>query len=263
MTPPINYSKKALVARIKDLEDIVDPASTGLADRVEALEDLVDPGNALIVAVSASGGRTMSREENVAGLASALVLANEARGDFINHLANATRHVTGQQPTAGIHAAATDLATLLALTGELLTLFAAHNADAIKASAWAYHNAQAKNCVLTSAVTPTTLVQAVTRLNDLKAKYNDHEDETVGHNSVATVAADQVAATNAAYGTANAVPVSGAAVNDLVFWSIIDDGTGNVTGVSAVAGTDKITFTFSADPQNDCIISYMLVRSGV
>lgn len=212
--------------------------------------------------IAASGGDTMSREENVAGLSSAITLANELRTDIIAHFANATRHTTGQQSTATIEAAATDLETLLALAGSELTLFAAHNTDAILASGWAYHTAQAADKVLTSAVTPVTLVEAVTRLNDLKAKYNDHEDETTGHGDVGTVAADQTAASDAAYGAANLVPIAGVASGDIVFWSILDDGTGNVTGVSAVAATDGVTFTFSADPQSDAVISYMVVRAA-
>jgi hypothetical protein len=48
--------------------------------------------------------------------------------------------------------------------------------------------------------------------------------------------------------------------DDTIWWSILDDGTGNVTGVDATAGTDYVDFEFSADPQNDAIISYMVVR---
>jgi len=43
---------------------------------------------------------------------------------------------------------------------------------------------------------------------------------------------------------------------DMVSWAILKAGTGTVTGVSAVASNGGITFTFSADPQDDAIISY-------
>ena len=43
-----------------------------------------------------------------------------------------------------------------------------------------------------------------------------------------------------------------------VAWSILNDGTGNVTGVSAVATDGGVIFTFSADPQDDAIISYIV-----
>ena len=217
----------------------------------------------MIYGVAIEDAKTTSREENVAGLSSAITLCNEIREDIINHFANATRHTTGQQSTGTLNAACTDLSTLLALSGQLLTHFAAHNTDAIQAGGWSYHTAQTADKVLTSAVTPVTLQEAVTRLNDLKTKYNDHEDEAVGHAVVGSVVADQVGAAAAAYGTAILATVTGAATGDLVQWSILNDGTGNVTGVSAVAGTNTVTFTFSADPQNDTIISYGVFRAAV
>jgi len=210
--------------------------------------------------VAANGGYTMTREENVAGLSSAITLANEIRGDFIAHAANATRHTTGQQDTSAIPAAATDLATLKTLAAALLTAYAAHNTDMAKAADWAYHTAQGKDSALTSAVAPTTLAECITRLNDLKAKYNDHEDETTGHADGASVVANQVVATDADYGDTNRVPVAGVTTGDVVWWSILNGGTGNVTGVSATAGAGYIDFKFSADPQNDTIISYIVVR---
>ena len=154
----------------------------------------------------------------------------------------------------------TDLATLKILVGALLTAYAAHNADMILNEEWAYHTAEGKACTLTSADTPTTLAECITRLNDLKAKFNDHENETTGHNEGASVAANQVAATDANYGDTNRVSVAGVTTGDVVWWSILNDGTGNVTGVSATAGAGYIDFKFSADPQNDTIISYIVVR---
>jgi len=210
--------------------------------------------------VAANGGDTMTREENVAGLSSAITLANEIRGDFIAHAANATRHTTGQQATTAIPAACTNLATLKTLAAALLTAYAAHNADMILDADWAYHAAQGKACTLTSAVAPTTLAECITRLNDLKVKYNDHEDEATGHADGASVVANQVAATDADYGDTNRVPVAGVTTGDVVWWSILNDGTGNVTGVSATAGAGYIDFKFSDDPQNDTIISYIVVR---
>ena len=210
--------------------------------------------------VAANGGYTMTREENVAGLSSAITLANEIRTDFIAHAANATRHTTGQQATTAIPAACTNLATLKILAGALLTAYATHNADMILDAGWSYHTAKGKDSALTSAVAPTTLAECITRLNDLKAKFNDHEDETTGHAGGDSVVANQVAATNAAYGDTNRVPVAGVTTGDVVWWSILNDGTGNVTGVSATAGPGYIDFKFSADPQNDTIISYIVVR---
>jgi len=47
---------------------------------------------------------------------------------------------------------------------------------------------------------------------------------------------------------AEAVADANTLAGDIVVWSILDSGTGSVTGVSAVAGAGSITFTFSADP---------------
>ena len=210
--------------------------------------------------IAGHGGRTTSREENVAGLSSAIALCTAIRTDMINHFANATRHTTAVQSSAAFGAVPTTLATLLVTAGTLLTAFAAHNADMILASDWVYHNAQGKDCVLTSAVTPTTLQQAITRLVDLKAKYNDHEDETTGHADVASVSADQVGTADADYGATVRIPDSRVASGDIIYWAILNDGTGNVTGVEATAGDGYIDFEFSADPQNDAIISYEAIR---
>jgi len=210
--------------------------------------------------VAADDSVTMSYEENIAGLSSAITLANEIRGDIINHFGNATRHTTGLQSTAAIEDEADDLASLIALTNSLMTLYAAHNADMVLGSGWAYHSAQGAAKALSSEVATTTLADSITMLNDIKAKYNDHEDETTGHANQSSVTADQVAATNADYGDTNRVTVANAATGDIVFWNILDDGTGDVTGTSATAGEGYIDFKFSANPQNDAIVSYLVIR---
>jgi len=210
--------------------------------------------------VAADDSVTMSYEENIAGLSSAITLANEIRGDIINHFGNATRHTTGLQSTAAIEDEADDLASLIALTNSLMTLYAAHNADMVLGSGWAYHSAQGAAKALSSEVATTTLADSITMLNDIKAKYNDHEDKTTGHADQSSVTADQVAATNADYGDTNRVTVANAATGDIVFWNILDDGTGDVTGTSATAGEGYIDFKFSANPQDDAIVSYLVIR---
>jgi len=66
----------------------------------------------------------------------------------------------------------------------------------------------------------------------------------------------QIAAADAALGAAIFVPMANVKAGDMVSWAILKAGSGNVTGVSAVASNGGITFTFSADPQDDAIISY-------
>jgi len=264
-TGAVTIAAKAVEASMAALADgkILVGGADGAAAAVTLSGDVTiantgEVSLALPKMVAANGGDTMTREENVAGLSSAITLANEIRTDFIAHAAD-ERH-TGAQDTSAIPAAATDLATLKTLAAALLTAYAAHNADMILDAEWAYHTAQGKACTLTSAVAPTTLAECITRLNDLKAKYNDHEDETTGHADGASVVANQVAATDADYGDTNRVPVAGVTTGDVVWWSILNDGTGNVTGVSATAGAGYVDFKFSADPQNDTIISYIVVR---
>jgi hypothetical protein len=208
--------------------------------------------------VAADDGLTVDNDANIAGLASAIVLADSIKVTINLHYADATEHTSGVQ--AAISSSdATDLASILALTGEMLTSYAAHDDDAILASTWLYHVAQGTEKALASDVTPTTLIEAITRLNDLKAKLNDHMDDAAAHTDGDSA---QEAASDAAMGAAVDVVVSGAVTGSLVMWSILDNGTGNVTGVSGVAGTDKVTFTFSATPQADTIISYLVIRDN-
>lgn len=79
---------------------------------------------------------------------------------------------------------ATTLATLLALAGALLTAYDVHDDDSELGAAWLYHDAQESgDHSPVSAVTPTTLQEAITRLNDLKAKYNAHDADATTHTS--------------------------------------------------------------------------------
>ncbi len=219
----------------------------------------------LFIGIAASDAKTTSREENVAGLSSAIALANSLKTVTNAHAADGAEHFPGSVATPDTvnypiaTADATDLATLLTLSGSLLTAYDAHDADAEGVSP-TYHNAtEAGDHSLTSAVTPTTLQEAITRLNDLKAKYNAHDADSTAHTTGST---HQEATADAAYGAAIDVTVANVASGDEIVWGIIDSGTGTVTGVTAVAGTGKITFTFSADPQNDAIINYAVFRAA-
>jgi len=60
---------------------------------------------------------------------------------------------------------------------------------------------------------------------------------------------------------AEVITVTGAVAGDKVIVSLYDNGTNNVSIVSAVAGTDAITVTFSGDPGNDTIIAYQVLRA--
>jgi hypothetical protein len=224
---------------------------------------LAKMGLGLFIPVAANDARVMSREENRDGLASAIALANALKVSMNAHAADALDHTTAVDnvnfPVAT--ADATDLVTLLALAGDLLTAYDTHEADSELGALWVYHAAQeAGDHSLVSAVAPVSLEEAVTRLNDLKAKYNAHDADNTTHG---VGSAHQEATADAAYGAENIVPVAGVVATDEVVWSILDSGTGTVTGVSAAADTGAIIFTFSADPQNDAIINYAVFRPTV
>lgn len=60
-----------------------------------------------------------------------------------------------------------------------------------------------------------------------------------------------------------AFAVAGAlAASDRAFVQVVDNGTGNVTVLEAVVTNDTLTVTFSADPQNDTVINYQLIRAA-
>lgn len=62
---------------------------------------------------------------------------------------------------------------------------------------------------------------------------------------------------------AEAFVVTGAlAASDRAFVQVVDNGTGNVTAIQAVVTNDTLTVTFSADPGNDTIINYQIIRAA-
>lgn len=62
---------------------------------------------------------------------------------------------------------------------------------------------------------------------------------------------------------AEAITVTGAlAASDRAFVQMVNDGTNNVTVVSAVVTNNTLTVTFSADPGNDAVINYQIIRAA-
>ena len=201
---------------------------------------------------------TTSRDMNVAGLASAITLATVLRIQYSAHVADYGESTEEHKAlhTAGQLAATSvvpyNLATLLTLVNDLTAKYTLHNTDAAS-EAPTYHQAQGTTRVLSSTAAVTTLADAISRLNDIKAKFNLHDADATAHT---TGSKYQIAATDAALGAAIFVPMANVKAGDMVSWAILKAGTGTVTGVSAVASNGGVTFTFSADPQNDAIISY-------
>jgi len=112
----------------------------------------------------------------------AIRLANELKADYNLHRADAAQHTAGVDNTNTVTAAnADDYDTLITLTTQLLTKYAAHHADSRLATP-AFHAATgAANVPLASVIAPTTLDECITRLNDLKAKYNAHDADATAH----------------------------------------------------------------------------------
>jgi hypothetical protein len=62
---------------------------------------------------------------------------------------------------------------------------------------------------------------------------------------------------------AEAFAVAGAlAASDRAFVQIVDDGTSNVTVLQAVVTDDTLTVTFSANPGNDTVFNYQIIRAA-
>lgn len=69
--------------------------------------------------------------------------------------------------------------------------------------------------------------------------------------------------TTAGGAAAEVITVTGAAATDLAFVQMVNNGTNNVTILEAVVTLNTLTVTFSADPGNDAVINYQLLRAAV
>lgn len=62
---------------------------------------------------------------------------------------------------------------------------------------------------------------------------------------------------------AEAFTVTGAVgATDRAFVQVVDNGTANVTALQAVVTNNTLTVTFSADPGNDAVINYQIIRAA-
>lgn len=61
---------------------------------------------------------------------------------------------------------------------------------------------------------------------------------------------------------AEAITITGALATDLAFVQLKDDGTNNVSILSAAVTSNTLTVTFSGDPGNDAVIYYQLIREA-
>jgi len=121
---------------------------------------------------------------NHVNLADSILAANEIRTLMLAHAASTTG--AGAHPVAdtvnftAMPAASTDLTSLITLITYLLTSYAAHDLDA-KGAIPTYHAAQYAGSDLASVAAPTTLTLCMTRLIDIKAKYDIHDANDDAH----------------------------------------------------------------------------------
>ena len=132
--------------------------------------------------ITAGGSKNLRLEVHSSdGLDSAIDLANALKATWNAHLADATEHTASVDAVNTTAAAdATDLTSLITLTTELLVDYAAHDGDVDEVTP-TYHAATSTLNNLASAAAPTTLAECITRLNDIKAKYNLHEADSTSH----------------------------------------------------------------------------------
>jgi hypothetical protein len=116
-------------------------------------------------------------------LQNAIDLAASYRNNWNDHILDATEHTAGADTgNAIVTAAPTTATTMIAFVTEAITRYVAHDADVILVTP-AHHQATSAANALASEVAPTTLAECVTRLNDLKAKYNLHEADATSHDA--------------------------------------------------------------------------------
>lgn len=120
-------------------------------------------------------------------LEGAIDLANDLKTKYNLHRVSGTRHGTNDTVNVISASDAYDFSTLVTLVTELLTDINAHLTDAALPAGWAFHRAQeTPSQVLSSTTAPTSVDECLSRLDDLKAKYNSHDANNTTHNAGAS-----------------------------------------------------------------------------
>lgn len=149
---------------------------------------------------------------NTAGLPAvelegAIDLANDIKTKYNAHIADVAEHTAGADSAHQTTSATCwDFDSLITLVTELLTDYAAHEADAALNAGWLYHAAkESVTHALTSTVAPTSTAECLVVLDDLKTKYNAHDNDASAHVAHGThqVTASRTPTVTATAGTAN------------------------------------------------------------
>ena len=113
-------------------------------------------------------------------------LANSLKTVMNAHAADGAEHFQGGSPspdTANFPITednADDWNSLVALTDALTIAYACHNSDAVEPTP-TFHNAQATNQQLRTSSPVYSLWQIVDKLNNIKYRYNLHDEDATGH----------------------------------------------------------------------------------
>lgn len=116
-------------------------------------------------------------------LLAAIALANALKATMNAHAADAVEHPGGADnvnfPVAT--ADATNLATLITLVGSLITAYRGHDDDAELVTPTYHEATEAADHSIWAGSAPTDLPGAIEWLNELKVRYNAHDDDVLAH----------------------------------------------------------------------------------
>lgn len=188
------------------------------------------------------------------GSAGNVATAVAVTGDVTISNAGVTAIAAGSIVNADINAAAAiDYSKLAALTsGNILVGSAGNVATSVAMSGDATIIASGALTIANDAITTAKILNANVTLAKLASGI------TPSH---VIKFADQVTTVGGA--AAEAFTVTGAVgATDRAFVQVVDDGTGNVTVLQAVVTDNTLTVTFSANPGNDTVINYQIIRAA-
>jgi len=134
------------------------------------------------IAIDANANAVAAATALAIELASVIRLANDLKAKINASFADIAAHTTAPDPNTIAAPNPVTLVGLIALVTEMLTDYDAHDDDAELAAGWAYHAAQeAGEHTLASVVAPVNIADCITRLLDIKVKFNGHDADAVCH----------------------------------------------------------------------------------
>lgn len=188
------------------------------------------------------------------GSAGNVATAVAVTGDVTISNAGVTAIAAGSIVNADINAAAAiDYSKLAALTsGNILVGSAGNVATSVAMSGDATIIASGALTIASNAITTAKILDANVTLAKLASGI------TPSH---VIKFANQLTTVGGA--AAEAFTVTGAVgATDRAFVQIVNDGTGNVTVLQAVVTDNTLTITFSANPGNDTVFNYQIIRAA-